>query len=203
MKFLMIITLLILFHSCALFKGGTIGSNKYEEIKSICLNADGKGRIEINSQKHVFSFFSELYQEKNQWLLGLDFPLRSPDELIIEWSEAGESQLKSNLVANLLKNSKNVSPQEIEKFIQYVGGFVSEVALIKSGKVEKSNYEWKVSKKSLNITHGSFTGEFKNKTAQNYFGLMTFSYIDSEQRNYKMDLVVRNCLKKSGIESNI
>lgn len=197
MKFLL---LLMLFSGCAFLETKKLSKRLESATENICLSSMGKGRLEINQKKYIFSYESALDEEHGKWVLALNFPLRPQETFQIDWSEAGKVKFNTSLDEKILKENKNVDPLSLDKFTGNLGYLLEEIILIRTkGKKSKKRFKWKKVKNDLKTINNdkNFLGRFSKLTAEGYFSLMQVSFKDREKKLYKMDLVVRNCLEKT------
>ena len=55
-------------------------------------------------------------------------------------------------------------------------------------------FSWESTQKTLVATNkDNFKAKFTNMTGNQYFGLMQISYVNSNNQNFRMDLVVKEC----------
>jgi hypothetical protein len=110
-----------LFISCS---QNSIKSRSVEEsFKKICLNGSGSGRLEFNGHKFSFSYEAEINRQKNEFVLGLDFPVIGEKQVVISLnpSEALKS-LNRGTLYNVLKNeidSDALRKQKIEALEEF------------------------------------------------------------------------------------
>lgn len=181
--------------SCSVFKARKLSRDVSENAKKICLSGNGKGRLEVQDQKYVFSYESLMEEELARWTLILDFPLHNQEELKLDWSKANKVEFTTSIEEKILKENRHVNPTQLDKYIQNLGSFLKEVIDLANSKQVKSAYSWEIKQKSFVAVskNKAFIAEFKQLTSQNYFGLMSLSYQIEDEQSYKMDFVVRNC----------
>lgn len=194
MKILLLNTLLIL-SSCSLFKNQSLSRDITKNTKKICLSGSGKGRLTIQNSTYVFGYESSLEEELAKWTLALDFPLRNQEIFHLDWSQSKKVKFSSTIEEKILKENKHVHPKHLDEYIQNLGNFLKEVIDMRTNRISKSNYSWKMDRKSITAQNRNnvFSAEFKQLTSEDFFGLMTIRYHFDENQSYKMDFVVRNC----------
>jgi len=196
MKILLIL-MLIIFNSCSLFKPKLLNRNLSTAAKSVCLSADGRGRLTFLKRKYVFSYESYLDEAQANWLLALSFPLHAQETFKIDWSKNDKIELISSIEDKILRENKNINPAMLHAFTENVGSLIKEIIDLRSKKV-KTKFNWIVTNKELSAKSkdSRFEANFLNMLNSGYFGLMSLKYKVDGNSPYKLDLIVSNCLKE-------
>ena len=192
--------LLILFFltSCATFQKSIVERDLRKSSKKICLSAVGKGRLNIKGKKNIFGYESALDGDGHAWELALNFPLHKTEHFNLDWS-TGKVKFKTSLEEKILKENADVDPKSIERFTSAIGRLLEEAINYQLDQVkEETHFNWTVTGKSIEAKScdDNINAVFTNLIDNQYFGLMSISYTESEVIEYKMDLIVRNCLQK-------
>lgn len=95
-------------NACA-HKPVTSGKSQTEvfqnEFQKICLSASGKGRIELLTTKHIFSYESQLDRVKNTFNLAFDFPVVGEKLLSLSLNpQIVNRDIKNSEISELLKD---------------------------------------------------------------------------------------------------
>jgi len=200
---------IIIFNSgCSLFTPKKITENINKEVQRICFSSDGRGRISILDHTYSFSYESELNIEENQWMLGLEFPLYGEEIIAINWKDPEKPKILGKLEERILKEKDGIDPIQLEYFLNKWAQFIYEVVKLKE---KKNNYQehyfnWKVIDHKLvaesNDSQRAYLKGTFSIPNDEFFTRMQFSMeAKSHQKEaYKLELLVRNCAEKSGIE---
>ena len=101
------------------------------EFKKICLAGSGKGRIEILSAKHTFSYESQINFKQNTFDMALEFPIIGERELVLSLNpEVVNRTIKTSQVAELLKEQLGERSdririsKSIEEFFVFASDFM-------------------------------------------------------------------------------
>jgi hypothetical protein len=82
-----------------------------KEIAKICLDAEGKARLEIGSNKYLFNFESVLKSEESSWLVAAHIPLQGEELMGIKYLAGEESQI----VGSFLYRMRDQAEQKGQK----------------------------------------------------------------------------------------
>lgn len=100
--------------SCAHQKNGSDKNHQEildKEIAKVCLDAEGKARLEIGSNKYLFNFESVLKSEEASWMMAAHIPLQGEELLGINY-QAGQD---SKVLGNFLNKMRNQAEQNGQK----------------------------------------------------------------------------------------
>lgn len=193
----------LLLTSCSLFEKKKLSRDVPEVAKSICINSEGKGRLTVKGNKYIFSYESYLEEEQAKWQLVLDFPLRSEESFELDWSRDNKMRFKSTIDSKILRENKEINPKELDYFVSSIGYFLQDIIKLTGDKKKKLKNGWRVNKDTLVAMSRSKRGkmEFTNLNSENYFGLMSVSYMGKGKQKYKLDFIVRKCFKNNSSDS--
>lgn len=101
------------------------------EFKKICLEGSGKGRIELLTTKHTFSYESQIDRKKNKFDLVLDFPVIGERALALSMNPQVMNQtIKNSEITELLneqlgeRSDKKKISKSIEEFFVFASDFM-------------------------------------------------------------------------------
>ena len=123
---------LLIFISCSsqqTYK--TLSQNIVQEMKQVCLSAEGKGTLEVGQSRYSFSFESMWEKEDEKWLLGLDFPLQEQQVLVLDLAKK-DSQIEGGLAAKILKENDDVDPKRLNIFLLKWSEYINSIIKIQS-----------------------------------------------------------------------
>lgn len=169
-----------------------------QAVQKVCLSSEGNGRLTVLNKKYVYSYESVLEADLGRWILAMSFPLRIPETFELDWSEAGKVKFTSSIEERILKENKNINPKSLEDFTNKLGHLFDVIVRLQlKQSVDNSKFDWSVSDKDLVFVHSDkkLSATFTNLTSNNSFGLVSVTYSDLMSQDYKLDLVVSNCLK--------
>lgn len=195
------IGLILLLQSCAFFSQKELSPELGVSLDSVCLSSRGKGRLQVGESKYVFSYEAALDQERANWILALNFPLRPQETLTLDWSENGQTKLKTSLDDKILKENQGVNPESVEIFVQGLGRLIQEIIETRTNDkpLKNKKYKWKKIRNELWTINEdkNLKAKFKKLGAEGFFTLMELSYLEPEKSYYKLDLVVRRCFENN------
>lgn len=109
--------------------------NPETEFKKICIEGSGKGRIELLTIKHTFSYESQIDRPNNKFDLVLDFPVIGERALIISLDPAVmNASIKDSEITQLLneqlgdRTDKKQLGKSIEEFFVFASDFMKHKA---------------------------------------------------------------------------
>lgn len=189
-KLLLILTLT----SCQLFQGNKLSSNVQEEIKHVCLQGSGDGRIISGNTKFPFNF--DMGLEEGLWLMSVQFPFR--DESIVEVDIVNNSYL-SDFEEELLSSVKGIDPKSLRLFLRLWSKNIYSIYQAQEFSKKAKNYKLNEKKlfKTVLIKGGyKFHIEYNTLTNQNYFKWSEVEILDIKSKmKLKIQTRVRECLK--------
>ncbi len=198
-----ILSLLCLFlvTSCSLLEQKKVTSNIDNEIPKICLSASGRGRLIVSGHKFLFKFRSALEQDTNEWFMSLVFPLYGEESFSIEWDAQKVISYNATFENKILQDKKKVDPEALNSFLEKWAELVWEITRFKNQQKFDPNFEWSTTSKKLSAfkklsDKSSIKLEFKNLTAQGYFGRYDVFMRSELEDAVKLELIVRKCLEK-------
>lgn len=124
-------------------KNGVDDKNLKNEFLKICVEGEGRGRIEFLGDKHTFSFESKL-DHSDKFLLGLDFPVVGEKLLTINLDPVVMNNVvKDSQLAQFLQEKVPESPNKkrIMKSVAEFFVFSSEFMRARVYKTLPKNYE--------------------------------------------------------------
>lgn len=185
----------LLFCSCSIFKTYDVSRDLSASASKVCLTSAGKGRLAVGDKKYIFSYESALDKEAANWKLALDFPLQKTELFELDWSENEKVQFTSSIDDKILKENSKINPQALETFTSSIGKLIQQIISVEDKGMKNLNYfSWESTQKTLVATNkDNFKAKFTNMTGNQYFGLMQISYVNSNNQNFRMDLVVKEC----------
>ena len=126
--------------------------------KKICLNAEGKGRIELPGEKYVFEYESQVDLKNNKFDLVLDFPIKGQSliSLSLDPKLAKSTIARSNLLELFRERVKDRANRE--ELVKALSAFFEMTAEF-------------VAARSQNIFPEGFTATLEN----NHFKLLRLS----------------------------
>ncbi len=136
--------MMLFLSSCAGLKTGKLtGREALSEFKKICLNSSGKGRIELLTTKHTFSYEAVLQKNKNRFDLALDFPIVGEKLLSLSLNpEVVNRDIKNSEISELLKD--HIGPREdrarIAKAVEEFFVFASDFLRFRANDIVPSHY---------------------------------------------------------------
>lgn len=121
-------------NACA-HKPVTSGKSQAEayltEFQKICLSASGKGRVELLTTKHIFSYESQLDPVKNTFNLAFDFPVIGEKLLSLSLNpQVVNRDIKNSEISELLKEQIGERPdrariaKSVEEFFVFSSEFL-------------------------------------------------------------------------------
>ncbi len=188
----------LFFISCAGMNKTKLSGEIGQAVQKVCLSSEGNGRLTVLNKKYVYSYESVLEADLGRWILAMSFPLRNPETFELDWSEAGKVKFTSSIEERILKENKNINPKSLEDFTNKLGHLFDVIVRLQlKQSVDNSKFDWSVSDKDLVFVHSDkkLSATFTNLTSNNSFGLVSVTYSDLMSQDYKLDLVVSNCLK--------
>ena len=192
-----ILIILLLLSSCA---SNRLGSNLRDEVHKICLSGSGKGRLHVGGHKYVFAYESELESEKGKWSLSLDFPMRNPELLEINWDDKGNSTFHTSIDQKIIRENSEVNPDELDSFIKGLGDLMQDIVKIKQTIKGAREITWSLGRKALEAKTENAKGESLEATFSNskgkYFGRMDMQYSSVASKSYRMEFIVRKCFEE-------
>lgn len=205
-KFILFSTLSLLLVSCATLN---VAKNVDVATKSVCLNADGQGRLNVDGHKYVFSFETLLDQREQKWVLAMDFPFHGQE--VVELSLLGRNDsFMEKIYTRAVSERANIDAAALDKFLHLWGKFLVELIDLQKNKksIKKKSkllFNWRVSDNKLSadrklnkdqIVTSSFYQLSKLETKK-VFTRMDFALHDLKKSEdvYKIELIVRKCLE--------
>jgi len=114
-----------------------------KELKKICVEGSGKGRVELMSIKHTFDYESEIDKKKNLFNLVCDFPIVGEKSLALSLNpDVAKRSIKNFEFTDALKEHLGERPdapkivKALEDFFLYLSDFLKH----KSTGVYPKNY---------------------------------------------------------------
>lgn len=187
---------MLIFNSCSVFQTSKL-KNLDSAAQAVCLNSEGKGKIQIASDIAYFGFYSVLELEEANWLLGMNFPLQEEETFELDWSRNGKISFKTSIEQKILRQNKDVNPIELEEFIQFAGNSLKDIVTLKSKNKNKLALIWGIdqgqmvgtsSRKKAKIIFEEFQGQFYKK--------MKIELISKKDQVYKLEFNTRICHEK-------
>jgi hypothetical protein len=195
---------LFILSSCSLFTTKNLSQDFRKDIHKVCLSADGKGRLLVEEQKHVFSFESDLQQAQGQWIMALNFPLYGSESILLDWDEKGKYHYKFSFEDKIMRREKGISPQLLELFFATWGEFLFEMVRLKQNQNFSPNFLWSSSDKELSAqtmlkkVNANIKISFKNLTPEGHFGRYDIIMQHADGKiPFGVEMIVRNCLEKT------
>ena len=112
--------------------------------RKICIEGSGRGRIELLSQKQLFSYESLIDKKKNIFLLGLEFPVIGERRVALSLSPSDVNKvIKNSEIIELLKDYLNErhDRDKISKAIEEFFVFTSDFLRFKSNNIVPVHYD--------------------------------------------------------------
>ena len=191
MRLVLIIPFLLI--SCATFNKEKLSGDLAKDLSSFCVVGSGKGRVVYTPYKYVFSFDSAYDQDHANWLLSFNIPFR-PDEFIeFDWSEAGQSKLRSSFEESLL-TQKNIDPKAVEIFLNALEMFMSDISQARTKGEKSFYYDWRYKDSSqLLFAYKDYVqGSLENYTQSQGFGLVRI-LVQWKSEKISFDLKYSSC----------
>jgi hypothetical protein len=122
-------------------------SNNLAELKKICIEGSGKGRIELVNTKQTFTYESQVDRVKNKFDLVLDFSLIG--ERQIEFSlnpEVTNREIKNSEIAKMLNEQlgERADKKRIVKAVEEFFVFISDFMRFKVANVFPKHFSSKI-----------------------------------------------------------
>lgn len=113
------------------------------EFKKICVDGSGKGRIELLSTKHTFSYESQIDRRKNKFNLVLDFPIVGERQIELSLNpETVNKTIKNSEMTELLNDQlgEHADKRRIMKSVEEFFVFASDFIRYKASGVYPKHY---------------------------------------------------------------
>lgn len=99
--------------------------------KKICIEGSGRGRIELLTQKHLFSYESLIDKKKNMFFLGLEFPIIGERQVALSLNPVETNRVIKNVeITEMLKEhlgerkDKARIAKAVEEFFVFTSDFL-------------------------------------------------------------------------------
>lgn len=189
--------------SCSTRKTIDISQDVFKESKKVCLNSEGRGRIELPQGKYTFSYESAYLEDENKFVMVLSFPIYGEERFEINLDDLKKNSNHS-LEHRIVSASEGVSPQMINTFITLWAEYFTELLGLQGrNEITSANFKWKIENQ---IFHGDSTKNpffhFYSKAflaSKDFFQRLTFelkNIHDKTQDRMIIELFVRECLEK-------
>ncbi|MCB9094393.1 MAG: hypothetical protein H6621_04920 [Halobacteriovoraceae bacterium] len=116
-----------------------------ENLRGVCLSAEGKGRIEVGREKYLFDYVSALKTD-DHWAMGVNIPLRGEEDFQIErkaskfrfWGSFYQ-QIKQSFERSEKKNGKQkeFNKKNFNDFINFMAETLFDFSEIQNMKDEE------------------------------------------------------------------
>lgn len=136
------LTLLIFVSSCATQPLKTVADSQ-AEFHKICVEGSGRGRIELLTTKHTFTYESQFDRAGNKFDLVLDFPVVGEKALYISLDpEVMNREIKSSEISSMLNEQLegNSNKKRIAKAIEEFFVFASDFMRFKAARTYPKHY---------------------------------------------------------------
>lgn len=203
MKSYIALFLCLLFSSCSLFRFQKVSEDIPKESQKICLNSSGKGRIEMEQGKYVFSYESALVEEEEKFIMVLNFPIYGEEKFEIYFTDGQLRENNSELEHRLIATGSGVDPLLVQSFISLWAKYFKELISLQRGvPSKKASFEWMVKEQTLmgisNLQNLQFISK-ANVANKDFFEHLTFQMKETKNKSsqsLKVELFVRECLEK-------
>lgn len=118
--------------------------NPESEFKKICIEGTGKGRIELLTTKHTFSYESQIDRDNNKFDLVLDFPVIGERAMYISLDPAVmNATIKNSEITQLLNEQLGERPdkKQLTKSIEEFFVFASDFMKFKAAGIYPRHYK--------------------------------------------------------------
>lgn len=136
------LTLIIFVSSCAGQSLKTV-EDSAASFRKICVEGSGRGRIELQTIKHTFTYESQFDRAGNKFDLVLDFPVVGEKALYISLDpEVMNREIKSSEISAMLNDqlADNPNKNRIAKAIEEFFVFTSDFMRFKAANVYPKHY---------------------------------------------------------------
>lgn len=189
-----LLAIVFIFTSCQLFNGAKLSNDLQKEIKKVCLQGSGDGRVITGNTKFPFNY--EMGFEESLWLMAVQFPFK--DEVVVE------VDLKSNIYRpsferELLKSAKGINPKVLRILLKLWSKNIFDIYQAKTNNLKVKSYRVDPTKLSKNLILKSgykLNIQYNTLVDDSYFKWfeVTIEDLKSETR-LKIQTRVRECLK--------
>lgn len=189
-----LLALALIFTSCQLFNGTKLSNDPQKEIKKVCLQGSGDGRVITGSTKFPFNF--EMGFEESLWLMAIQFPFK--DEVVVE------VDLKSNIYSpsferELLKSAKGINPKILRILLKIWNKNIFDIYQAKTKNTKVKSYivdSTKLSKKLILRSGYKLHLQYNTLVDDSYFKWFEVIIEDlKSKKKFKIQTRVRECLK--------
>lgn len=167
MKYLLFFT--IIFMGCSALKKKPMSLLSPQEASTLinqtlqktCPTSEGKLKLEFQETQKHFSYSSRLEEKKNEWILGIEIPLKGEEVLVLNWDK------KPKLEGTILEQSHDFEEMKILElmttmfeWIKFTKNKPSEILAVDcQGQSDTENYQGscKVTTKRKGLSEISFT----------------------------------------------
>lgn len=104
------------------------------ELKKVCLDGEGTGRVRYSGQNNLFDYESALFSSE-QWRFGLEIPAMGTEILDFHFANARLKSIKGSFYRRLMQASRGKSQTEqryVREALHGLGFFISLVAKVRS-----------------------------------------------------------------------